>query len=44
MLFPISRVKQYLDLELELEQFTVLSSINEIADNDKPAEEDEGGV
>ena len=40
----ISRVKQYLDLELELEQFTVLGSINEIADNDKPAEEDEGGV
>ncbi len=40
----VSRVKQYLDLELELEQFTVLSSINEIADNNKPAEEDEGGV
>ena len=40
----VSRIKQYLDLELELEQFTVLSSINEIADNDKPAEEDEGGV
>ena len=40
----VSRVKQYLDLELELEQFTVLGSINEIADNDKPAEEDEGGV
>ena len=40
----VSRIKQYLDLELELEQFTVLSSINEIADNNKPAEEDEGGV
>jgi CheY-like chemotaxis protein len=40
----VSRVKQYLDLELELEQFTVLGSINEIADNNKPAEEDEGGV
>ena len=40
----VSRIKQYLDLELELEQFTVLGSINEIADNDKPAEEDEGGV
>ena len=40
----VSRVKQYLDLELELEQYTVLGSINEIADNDKPAEEDEGGV
>lgn len=40
----VARIKQYLDLELELEQFTVLSSINEIADNNKPAEEDEGGV
>lgn len=40
----VAQVKRYLDLELELEQFTVLNSINDIADNHKPAEEDEAGV
>ncbi len=33
----VARIKQYMDLELELEQFTVLDSINDIAEN-QPSE------
>ena len=41
----VALIKQYMDLELELEQFTVLGSLNEIADNNiKPVEDGEGRV
>lgn len=39
----VAQVKQYMDLDLALEQFTILSSINEIADN-QAAGEEPGGV